>query len=59
MAFREVRDPETGELVIKYDAETDRVQYRDQRRQTRIVDLGPYREAVKERVDDPRRPEVK
>lgn len=48
MAFREVRDPETGELVIKFDPETDRIQYRNRARKTRVQSLTPHRDAVKE-----------
>lgn len=57
MAFREVRDPETGELVIKFDPETDRIQYKNRERKTRVQSLTPHRSAVKEyrEVDEERR----
>lgn len=43
MAFREVRDPETGELVIEYDAERDRIRYRNERGAMKERPLTPYR----------------
>ena len=57
MAFREVRDPDTRELVIRYDPETDRIEYKNRNGRPREMDLAPYR-ATKSMapVVTPRRP---
>jgi hypothetical protein len=49
VAFHEVRDGDTGELVIKYDPEKDRIEYRNRRGALKYQYLADYRAAVKER----------
>lgn len=54
MSYHEVRDPRTGRLLFRFDAEKDRIAIKS--RQTKgeqEVDLAPYRKPVDEK--DPKR----
>jgi hypothetical protein len=49
VSFRPIRDRDTGDLVIEYDARADKLRYINERGEVRTRSLYPLRREVKER----------